>query len=386
MTQTPIHQLLKNLVLVVCVASIAAPITAQNRGDDLQPAQASVTDRRFAQRSNVEAAVKDLMREKNLVGVAVGLILDGNIVYTSGFGKANLGTGEDVTQDSVFNWASNSKPVMAVLAMQLVQNKMLDLDTPIHNYLPQLPEHLRKITTRQLLCHQSGIPHYANGKIISTRQKATEKDELDPLIAVNRFILSPLIFNPGTKTEYSSHAYVLLSAVVQSAGRQPIDQQLEERIVQPLQMSSFQLDLARDNQSNWVKAYQNLFQTHIELPDTAHFWKHGAGGYKSNIQDFAKFARALMNRELIDQATTSLMWTQQTTIDGKVSNYGLGVVVEGKDRTLKVSHNGSQDETKTRMVIYPNRREGVVVMCNSQPCEPGLISTAVFEILKKNPN
>lgn len=371
------------LVQLTFFGILASSLSAQspNLTDQLQLAPKQESG--FAQATKIEAAVNKLMQEKNLVGVAVGLIQDGQIVYTSGFGKANIATGEDVTPDSVFNWASNSKPVMAVLAMQLVQNKMLDLDAPINNYLPQLPEQLQKITTRQLLCHQSGIPHYTNGKIISTQQKVTVQDELDPLIAVNRFILSPLIFDPGTKTDYSSHAYVLLSAVVQCVGRQPIDQQLEERIVQPLKLSSFQLDLPPANQSHWVKAYQNIFQSHIELPDTAHFWKHGAGGYKSNIQDFVKFARALMNRELIDQATTSLMWTNQTTLDGNASNYGLGVVVEGNGPSLKISHNGSQEETKTRMVIYPNRREGVVVMCNSQPCDPGLITTAIFESLRK---
>lgn len=386
MKHSRIFQLLKNLALIVSLASVVSPLAAQTSVADSQPQQGAAAILRPAQASKIEVAVKQLMREKNLVGVAVGYIQDGKVVYTSGFGKANLATGEDVTQYSIFNWASNSKPVMGILALQLVQNKMLDLDAPIRVYLPQLPEHLHTITTRQLLCHQSGIPHYTNGKIISTRQKVTPQDELDPLIAINRFILSPLIFAPGTKTDYSSHAYVLLSAVVQAAGRQPIDQQLDERIVRPLNLTSFQLDLPRDNQTNWVKAYQSLFQSPIELPDTAHFWKHGAGGYKSNIQDFASFARALMNRELIDQATTSLMWTNQTTLDGKSSNYGLGVLVEGKDNTLKVSHNGSQEETKTRMVIYPNRGEGVVVMCNSQPCEPSLISTAVFESLKKPQN
>jgi len=336
---------------------------------------------RFDKAQQVDQAVLAEMESQQLVGVAIGIIQGNRVVYAQGYGLANLNDRDPVTTESIFNWASNSKPVMAVAALQLVQDGQLELDQAIGGYLPGLPDHLKPLTTRQLLCHQSGIPHYRNGKIVPGEGQYSIEQELDPLHAINRFKLSPLIFTPGERMEYSSHAYVLLSAVVQAAGQRSLQQQLQERLCKPLQMTSFQLDLPYRGQPNWVRAYFLRNEEQREVQDNAHCWKHGAGGYKSNIKDFARFAVALSARELLSDATTQSMWTTQSTTSGKPTRYGLGVAVSGDGDNLKISHGGSQDETKTRMVLYPNQKHGIVVMSNSQQCRPASISTAIYDAL-----
>ena len=338
---------------------------------------------RFAGAQAVDDAVIAEMEKQKIVGASIGIIQNGKVVYTKGYGFANLNSSTPVTSDTVFNWASNSKPFIAIAAMQLVQQHQLDLDEAIGNFIPHLPDHLKAITTRQLLCHQSGIPHYANGKVIPSNEKVGPLGELDPIKSLPRFVMSPLIFESGSKAEYSSYAYVLLTAVVQAAGKMPIDQQLSARLVKPIALKSFQLDLPRASQEHWTTAYKVKDGVTEEVVDTAHFWKHGAGGYKSNVHDFARFAAAIANKELIDLDTTNIMWTPQKTNDGAMSNYGLGLVVSGNGSSLKISHNGSQDETKTRMVLYPNQKHGVVVMCNTQDCDPGQISTAIYAAWNK---
>lgn len=337
----------------------------------------------FEHAEAVDAAVVAEMEKHHIVGAAVGIIRDSKVVYTQGYGFANLESQTPVTRESVFNWASNSKPLMAIAAMQLVQSGQLDLDQAIEAYLPSLPDTFKPITTRQLLCHQSGIPHYSNGKVIPSGERFSVKEELDPLNSIHRFLKSPLIFQPGTKTEYSSYAYVLLSAVVQAAGEQPIADQIKARIIQPLDLNSLQFDLPFASQEHWVTGYAIKSGQPWAIKDYAHFWKHGAGAYKSNIQDFARFAAAVANNELIDEATSTLMWTPQKILSGKVSKYGLGVGVAGNGPGLKVSHGGSQDETRTRMVVSPNQHHGVVVMCNTQDCDPAKISMAVYSAMRK---
>jgi CubicO group peptidase (beta-lactamase class C family) len=309
------------------------------------------------------------------------VIRDGEIAYCKGYGFADIDSKSIVTERTVFNWASNSKPLIATAALQLVQSRRLTLDSPIRGYLPDLPGHLQPLTTRQLLCHQSGIPHYANGKIVPTGAIVKPSDELDPVVAIHRFANSPLIFEPGTKIDYSTYAYVLLSAVVQAAGKQPLERQLGERIVKPLGMTSFQLDLPLRDQRDWTKAYHIADGLPRGINDYAHYWKHGGGGYKSNVRDFAKFAVALMTQALLDEQATRQMWTPQKLIGGGATRYGLGVVVSGSAAALKISHNGSQDETRTRMVIYPRQRHGIVVMCNTQTADPAKISTAVYSAI-----
>lgn len=329
----------------------------------------------------VDNAVVEQMKQQGIVGVAVGVIRDSKVVYTNGYGYSNVENQNPVTSASVFNWASNSKPVIAVAALQLVQMEKLNLDAPISKYLLELPDQFSKITARQLLCHQSGIPHYSNGRIVSSGKIMSAQQELDPVNSIHRFARSPLIFEPGSKTDYSSYAYILLTAVVQSAGGSKIDDQLLERIGQPLHFRSFQKDVAFQEQKDWVTGYKISNGNPGPIKDYAHFWKHGAGSYKSDIRDFAKFACALSSKKLINEQTTTVMWTNQHTIDGKKSKFGLGVAVQGEGRSLRISHNGSQDETRTRMVIYPNQGHGVVIMCNTQGVEPGRISTAIYSAM-----
>lgn len=343
---------------------------------------AALAQARFARAAAVDRAATAELERQKLVGLAIGVIQGGEVVYTQGYGAARLQPRVAATRASVFNWASVSKPVVAVLALQLVERGKLKLDRPIGDVLPDLPARLRPITARQLLCHQSGIPHYANGLVIPGGLRASPARELDPLQALRRFSRSPLLFEPGAKYSYSSYAYVLLSAVVQAAGKQPIALQLERRITGPLKLSSFQLDVARKAQADWVSGYRLVGGEPRLIKDYAHAWKHGAGGFKSSVLDLARFAAALGRGALLEAETRRSMWTRQKTRDGEATRYGLGVQVSGSGRALKVSHNGSQDETRTRMVIYPAQGHGVVVMCNTQGANPGRISTAIYKALE----
>jgi len=330
---------------------------------------------------SIDKIVKKEMGQQKIVGLAIGVIQNGKITLSKGYGFRNLEKNLKVDTKTVFNLASNSKPIMAIAAMQLVEKGMLDLDEPVSNYVQGVPSKWEKVTTRHLLCHQSGIPHYSNGPVIPSAWSVLSKDETDPSVGIHRFLNSPLIYSPGERNTYSSYAYLLLSAVVQSAGKKPIIQQLNERIIKPLSLTSVELDVPFEDQKNWATAYRIRGESHKKVLDQAHFWKHGAGGYKLNIVDFGKFALALCEKKLINTETTRQMWTIQKTNDGKTTSYGLGVQVSGKGPTLKVSHGGSQDETRTQMTIFPNKKLGVVVLSNTQKSNPRKIAEAILKEL-----
>lgn len=349
------------------------------------------TDARLSekQKKAIDAAVSRELQEQVIAGAAIGVILDGKIVYVKAYGSSNLADNTPATTKTVFNYASNSKPVLAILAMQLVEKGKLGLDEDIRKYVPEFPAKEKGvITTRQLLCHQSGIVHYVNGKVVESNEKWKNGRDIDPMLSINRFAASPLIFKPTEKISYSSHAYILLSAVVQRAGGMPIADQISNRITKPLSMSSFQLDLPLDpsdkKQELWTTGYRKSRGGElVAVRDFAHYWKHGAGGYKSDIEDFSRWAAALVNGHLVNKKTESIMWTAQKTADGKTTAYGLGFGVSNRNGVLKVSHGGSQDETKTRLIVYPKSKSGVVVMCNTNHANPGKISTAVYSALRE---
>jgi len=333
----------------------------------------------------IDAVIASQMQEQELVGVSLGVIYDGQIAYLKGYGLADIERKTPVTPQTVFNWASNSKVMLAVAAMQLVQQGKLDLDADVRTYLPEYPHKGHTITSRHLLCHTSGIPHYANGEVpLVSQQMAPLEIELDPMAALNRFAAAPLLFPPGERLEYSSYAYVVLSAVVQRAGKQPLWQQLQTRILGPLNLRSFQLDMPYTGQPDWASGYKKGDDGVVApVPDYAHFWKHGAGGYKSNVIDFAKWAQAILNHKLIDEATEQQMWTRQKTTDGQETRYGLGIVVAGSGDDLEVSHGGRHAETRTHMRILPARKVAVVVMTNCGHADASLITGPIAELLLK---
>lgn len=343
-----------------------------------------------AERRSVDGAIRTEMQRQEVVGVAIGVLRGGRIAYLQGYGLADRETQRPVTTRTVFNWASNSKPLVAVAAMQLVEAGGLDLDADVRRYVPEFPAKSRGVvTTRHLLCHQSGLPHYSNGEVVPI-------DPIDPgvspcdsaVAAISRFAASPLIFAPGERVDYSSHAYVLLSAVVARAGQAPVREQIEQRITGPLGMDSWTTDVAYAGQADWATGYRRSRGGEVrQAEEYAHCWKHGAGGYKSSVADFAKWAAALLRGGLVEPSTRDAMWTIQPLASGEPTKWGLGFTLNA-DRRLKVSHNGSQPETRTRMVLYPQAAggtpgHGVVVMCNCEYANPGRFSTAVYTALRR---
>jgi serine beta-lactamase-like protein LACTB len=383
----PVLPLRTRPTLLLCLAlpllAVAGYSSAQEVRAQQVPVQKPWPILTLEQSAAIDSAVQAEMEKQQAVGVAVGVIEQGKIVYLQGYGLADREAKKPVTINTVFNWASNSKPLAAVAAMQLVDQRLLDLDADVRKYVPEFPDKAKTITTRHLLAHQSGIPHYANGLVLPTlRRYDTPQPYLDPVLALDRFNRSALIFSPGEKQAYSSYAYILLSAVVQRAGQESFTRQVQDRIATPLGMASLTLDVEAKDQPHWSAGYiKSSTGAIVRAKDDANYWKHGAGGYKSNVKDFARWAQALLNHELVSADAERQMWTLQKLTNGSPGTYGLGFVVE-QQNGLKISHNGSQDEVTTRMVLYPESRRGVVVMTNCKFAKPGEISTVIFKALR----
>lgn len=330
--------------------------------------------------AKVDAAVRAEMTRQALVGASVGVLRKGEIVYLQGYGFADREKQVPVTVDTAFNWASNSKPLCGMLAMQLVEKGLLDLDADVRRYVPEFPEQTAGvITMRHLLAHQSGIGHY--DVIPAPKELIVAKPPFDPVRFLDKFSGTPLVFKPGEKRLYSSYAYILASAVVQRAGKEPYVEQLQKRIAGPLGLASLQLDTEYNGQPHWSAGYtKNEAGEVVRAPENAHWWKFGAGGYKSNVRDFALWAQAVLNHRLIAPETEAAMWTPQKTSDGEPTERGLGFIIDG-DGDLSVSHGGKQTETTTRLVIYPQKRHGIVVMTNCGFGDTSALTTAIYQAL-----
>ena len=110
-------------------------------------------------------------------------------------------------------------------------------------------------------------------------------------------------------------------------------------------------------------------------------WKLGGGGFVSNIDDLASFAEGLLNRRLVQKDTETRMWKPQKLRNGKATRYGFGFFSLGEGAEKRVGHSGAQEKTRTRMVLLPGKRVGVVLMCNSEHCKTGEMTDRVLEVL-----
>lgn len=357
--------------LAICICSVYVQDSAAQRGG-LPPAQIE----------RVDAAMQAEMEKQNAVGLAIGVIRNGRIAYLQGYGFEDREEEISVSPKTLFRWASCSKPVTAVAAMQLVQQRRLGLEDDVRKYVPEFPEQDGTITVRQLMCHQGGIVHYSNGKVVRTRAEYDTRNPFEDVInALDRFKESPLVAQPGERYSYSTHGFILLSAVVQRAGEEKFADQVAKRIVKPCRMTTLQPDYQWVDMPHRAVGYRLRGDKVVRSSDTDVSWKLGGGGFLSNIEDFARFGEALINGRLLSRQAYEVMWTPQTTADGKQTDAGLGFFVEHQNGSLKVSHNGSQEKTKTRMVLYPEKGHGVVVMCNSENVSPGGFTTAVYKAL-----
>jgi CubicO group peptidase (beta-lactamase class C family) len=341
-----------------------------------------------AQAPSLDAAVDRAawaqFEKQNLVGLTVGVVDEGQVAYLKGFGYADRETCTPVDPGrTLFRWASCSKPLTALAALQLAEAGKLDLDANVRDYVPEFPDKGTPITARQLLCHQGGVVHYVNGKVVRTkRDYDAEHPFEDVVLALDTFKESPLVCKPGEKFSYTTHGYILLSAAVQKAGKQPFADQVRDRIARPLGMATLRPDYQWQAIPNRAVGYRRKTKDEVvRSTDTDVSWKLGGGGYVSTVEDFARLAAGLVNRKLVSEKTEAAMWTRQKLANGSgTTNYGLGFSF-GKTPGGRewVGHSGSQEKTKTMLMLEPKARRAVVVMTNCEWANPAQVAAAVLD-------
>lgn len=318
-------------------------------------------------RTRIERA----LARQSIVGLAAAIAEDGRLVYAGAFGFEDRERRIPATEATMFRWASVSKPLTAVAAMQLAEDGRLDLDADVRVLVPEFPQKPWTITTRQLLCHQGGVVHYANGPVIRTkRQYADEHPFRDVINALDTFKESPLVCEPGTAHRYTTHGYILVSAVVQRAAGEPFAELVRRRIAEPLGITTLRPDEQWEDIPNRAVGYRRVkVGPPVPSTNTDVSWKLGGGGFISNASDMARFGAGLLGDRLVKPATRAAMWADQPTADGKPTGYGLGFRVDRRAGKPEISHSGAQEKTATFLLILPEAEGGgfaVAVMCNTE--------------------
>lgn len=320
--------------------------------------------------------IREIMHERGIPGLSIAVGIGGEIIWSEGFGLANAEQGVPVTPLTRFRSGSTAKPMTAALAGQLVSRGILDLDAPIHTYLPDYPRQPWDITSRQLAGHLSGIRHYPpdGDEFLSTRRYTNVSDALEI------FQDDPLLFEPGTDYLYSSYAWNLLSAVIEAATEEVFLDLMHREVFEPIGMRYTLGDHSDSIVVNRVSFYERTggtpsYRTRqtgwgdgsgigslFNAPYTDNSNKWAGGGFLTTPEDLVRFGMAhLPGAGYLPENILGEMHTSMILPDGSETGYGIGWRIGQDDVTgsRTVGHGGGSVGGTTALVTYPE--EGVVV-------------------------
>ncbi len=285
----------------------------------------------------------------------------GSVVFTKGYGSADLASNSPVTSDTRFAIGSISKQFTAAAILLLAQQNKLSLDDKLAKYLPQMPNS-DKITLRMLLNQDSGLHNYP----LTTEHKWPLTGTIPPekLIAILK--TDKPDFAPGEKWEYSNTNYAVLAFIISRVSGISYPDFLTRSIFTPLGMSSSGSGFAA--QANTATPYEGSAGNFRPAePRISLDLFYGAGSIVSTAHDLARWDAALISNTLLNADSMHALWTNGTLANGQSLNYAMGFIATAVGSHREVWHNGYSPKAGGYCfnAIFPDDQLAVIVLSNA---------------------
>jgi serine beta-lactamase-like protein LACTB, mitochondrial len=236
----------------------------------------------------------------------------------------------------------------------------LDLDAPVHTYVPSFPEKQWSFSTRQMAGHLAGFRHYeqTDDNWIATRYH-------DVLSALEVFAHDSLLYEPGMQFRYSTHSWTLISAVIEAAAGEPFLDYMQRAVFEPLHLDSMVPEYM-DSLIMGRTAYYQLDreQRLVNAPFVDNSWKWAGGGFVATTRDVARFGMAHLQDGFLLPESREMLFTAQRTTDGEETDYGIGWLTRELDGYRLVGHSGGSVGGTAMLMMYPEHDLVVAVMSN----------------------
>ncbi|MEE8488263.1 MAG: serine hydrolase domain-containing protein [Gemmatimonadota bacterium] len=330
--------------------------------------------------TTVTERIEKLTRAADVQGLTVTIFNDAETVYSRAFGFANLPANQPLRTDTEFYGASLSKAVFAVLVMKLIEQGVIDLDTPLQEYLDEpLWENqgeswhedlsdlrddprYQRITARMSLSHTTGLPNW----------RWFEPD--------NKLRLH---FEPGERYSYSGEGMTFLQIVLEKLTGQPLEQLMQEQIFGPYGMRTssytwqtrFERDYAVGHRANGT-VYPKDKDNSARAPSTL----------ETTTEDLARFMEAVLRGEGLNQASWNEMFIPQVRIRSR-TQFGHGATEEtSANEAIELSYGlgwgllhtpygwgafkeGHGDGFQHYLIVFPEEDLGVLLLSNRDNAE-----------------
>jgi serine beta-lactamase-like protein LACTB, mitochondrial len=296
-------------------------------------------------------------------GFGAAVWRDGRIVWRGSSGMRDLEARTPVTADTVFRLASVSKVIAATAAAKLREEGKLDVDVPITTRIPGLRADWSAMTPRHLAAHLSGLPHYQDAD-----DDRGGKHYPTVMDAVGIFKDRPLLSTPGTRYEYSSWGYTLLSAGIEQAASEPFLAYLHRDITGGLTIGADATDGDDENASHAYEFVDGIL--HRAAPhDYSYTW--AGGGLGATPSALATFGGRLMGGKIVSSEAFEWMLTPTRLANDEIvrdndSAVGFGWRI-GKDGDgARIAHHGGVTVgARSALVLWPERSMAVSLLSNA---------------------
>ena len=361
------------LVLASIIAGCSAATSSQPE-DTAPPPTATLQLSAFP---DVDSFVTGLMALYDIPGAGIALVQNGEVLYVQGYGVRSTATAAPVTPDTLFAIGSVTKSFTALGVLQLVDQGLIALDTPVITYLPNFtladPGATQQVTARQLLAQTSGLPGgndapWYSGQI-TTLQEAVAYAATLPLAAA-----------PGTVHSYSNYNYAIAGYLIAQVTGQSWADYTRDRILNPLGITDATFDIQTMQQApdRAVPHSLDILKGMQPIPFVSLAGIASAGALNVSARDMGSYVLLQLGtfsgQQLISSAMLNEMHTQQAAYGPQppvgptgfqTNGYALGWFTASFNGRQVLWHNGSIDGFYAIVMFIPSENVGVAVLSNA---------------------
>ncbi len=313
----------------------------------------------------------DENQSTDLPGVSIAVRKNQELVYHESKGMARFDTDMSIDSETQFRLGSISKPITAIVIMQLIEQGKLSLGDSLLSFLPQLPASFADITIEHLLAHRSGLLDY-----IDDNTNVLSLNNLNMEDALN-FISSPesgfenLEFGAGTSGRYSNTGYVLLALIIEEVTNTSLPDYMDREIFKRFDMGNSFVISEHEHLGDHGNNYALSNGTDINVLGFNSLI-YGASGVVSTTDDMLLFIDALLNYELISKESLDMMTQTVGVVPNIQTDYGLGWMTGTGNywhtgfitSTEDYWHSGGFDGYRTVLSISPELGYEAIILTN----------------------
>ena len=334
------------------------------------------------------AYLKKVMTFYDLPGLAAGVVKDGEVFLTQGFGVGELGKEQPVCSRSLFHMASVSKLFVATGIIQLAEQGKVNLDDPFCKHLPDFKmkdPRFAQVTLRQLLNHTSGMPD-----VMDYNWHNPQFDEQALQRTLDSMAGMALIFDPGSRFTYSNYAYEILGGLLARVYGMSFEEVIRKQILDPLGMQKSTFLKTEVDHALGVKPHIHSWKNVVSAVYPYNRAHGPSSTLHSNVDEMCRWAIANLQRgelqgeRILQPETYDLMWTITADIGRNLpfaQEMGLGWFLGEKNGVRTVGHSGHDTGFQSHLVLLPQQSSAAVLLCNAAPIPLGKILSGVVDIL-----